>query len=125
MTHDILVVDDDHEIQTAVALFLKEHGYRVTAAHNRQEALAAVAAGPVDLAVLDVDLGGEDGLSLLGELKATRPDLPVIVFTGFGYQEDLWERARAQGADAFTSKMLVRSQLLMDIRRVLRTAKAA
>jgi len=58
-------------------------GYRVAAAKDAAAAREALAQGPA-LVLTDLKLPGEDGLSLLRELKRRRPDLPIILMTAFG-----------------------------------------
>ncbi len=65
----ILVVDDDTNIRAMVSLALEEFGYRVEAVPDRAAALAAVKTLKPDLAMVDLDLHGDSGLELIGELR--------------------------------------------------------
>ncbi len=59
---------------------------------------------PFDLAILDVNLAGENGLELLGLFKTKYPKIPVLIFTGMADDEKLVERALQAGADDFMRK---------------------
>jgi CheY-like chemotaxis protein len=84
---------------------LEEAGYRVRTAGDGQEALAALADGPVDLVVTDVDMPSCDGLELTRSIRA-RPELAglaVLVVTSKSSDADR-RRAMDAGADAYLVK---------------------
>lgn len=83
----ILFVDDDADVQKAAALLLGRHGLRMSSAGNPAEAWSIMAAGPVDVVLLDLNFtrgrtGGEEGFRCLGEILAQDPDAVVVVITG-------------------------------------------
>ncbi|MGE0796359.1 MAG: response regulator, partial [Acidimicrobiia bacterium] len=67
----VLVVDDDEEIRTLLARTLGADGFRIALAADAAGAVAAIAARPPDLVVLDLVLGGDDGLDLLDVIRRT------------------------------------------------------
>lgn len=79
----ILVVDDKPEIVEAMASFLIAEGHRVSMAHDAETALAL--SGPIDIGLIDFDLGtldqDEDGLSLIAELRARHPGIRCALVT--------------------------------------------
>ena len=77
-----------------------------------------------DLAILDVNLAGENGLELLGFLKSNWPDLPLIVFTGMDGDELLLQRAMNCGADGFMLKTEPLEELFKEVTRHLAAAAA-
>src|SRR3981081_1978796 len=83
----ILVVDDDDEIRALLARTLGADGFKVTLAADATAAVAAIASRPPDLVVLDVMLGVDDALALLGGSRRTN-DPPVILLTGKGAESD-------------------------------------
>ena len=87
LTETILIIDDESFIRENVQRILNEDGYRVLEAATSTEALGLVASDEVDLALLDLNLGTENGLDLLGALKEANPDLLVIIITGYGSVE--------------------------------------
>jgi two-component system, OmpR family, response regulator len=76
----LLVVDDDEEIRTLGAELLAKAGYNVMTASDGPSMFAALDAHPVDLIVLDLNLPGEDGLSLCRMTRAGR-NTPIIMLT--------------------------------------------
>lgn len=83
MSARILVVDDDVVFAGALVRSFERRGHRAMAAHDRVDALAALAPFAPSHVVLDLKLGADDGMILLGELRARRPDLPVLLLTGY------------------------------------------
>lgn len=117
----ILVVDDDAEIRRLVAGYLTDQGYRTLTAPEAGTARAVLAAGGVDLVVLDIMLPGEDGLSLVADLR-THSDLPVILLTALGDEADRVAGLEL-GADDYLAKPFGPRELLARIRTVLRRSR--
>ncbi len=96
----ILVVDDDLGICQSMSELLRSHGSEVAFAVRASEALALIAARTFDLVVSDVVMPDMDGYDLYMELKETRPDLPVILMTGYLYDRDhVIKRSKLAGLD--------------------------
>src|ERR671930_71052 len=65
MKHRILVVDDEPQIRELLCMYLSQKGYLATSAGSSEEALRRINEKSVDVVVLDIGLGGEDGLQVL------------------------------------------------------------
>jgi PAS domain S-box-containing protein len=114
----ILLVDDDELILAAMPALIEAQGHRVTTARGGPEALALLASGAqVDLVVLDLNMPGMNGTETLRNLREIRPDLPVILATGF-----LDDRTRdllaAEGKVWSLFKPYAMAQLLQKIREI-------
>jgi two-component system, OmpR family, response regulator len=116
----ILIVDDDAEICFLVRQFLEPHGFRVTAAADGNSMRAALVKEPADLAILDLMLPGDDGLTLCRELRATTR-IPIIFLTALNSEADRVVGLE-MGADDYLSKPFSTRELLARIRAVLRRA---
>ena len=81
----ILVVEDNPDLCTFTAQILEDHGYRISWANSAEEALALLAgpAGDFDAVFSDVLMPGMGGLALARELRRQRPQLPVILTSGY------------------------------------------
>jgi len=119
MNQRILFVDDEVPIRELLSMYFRKHGCTVTTAATSEEALSLVGQEPFDLAILDVNLAGQSGLELLGVLKAKKPAMPVVIFTGLGSDPALVEEARAKGADGFMNKTESLGSLLREVQRLL------
>ncbi len=78
----VLVVDDEVLVAWALRSILEEAGYRVTVAHDGEQALALQARDPVDVLLTDLQMPRLDGRGLIRALRAGHPMVPVIVMTG-------------------------------------------
>ncbi len=78
----VLVVDDDPAVRTTIKLVLGREGHQVSVAADGRAGMAALAAGGIDLLVLDLFMPGMDGLETLREVRRHKVDLPVIVISG-------------------------------------------
>ncbi|MEW5721836.1 MAG: response regulator [Thermodesulfobacteriota bacterium] len=116
----ILVVDDEPAVVDFLKQMLEELGYRVTARTGSLEALATFENRPeeFDLLLTDQTMPKLTGLELARKIKAHRPDLPVILCTGFSEQITP-EKAEAAGVDALLLKPLLADEIAETIRRVL------
>jgi len=116
----ILFVDDEEATVNAVHIILERLGYGVTTRTSSIEALEAFRNNPLgfDLVITDMTMPNMTGKDLAMELMAIRPDIPVILFTGFS--EQIGEkRAREIGIRAFVMKPIVMSQIANTIREIL------
>lgn len=104
MATTVLIVDDSKlaRIVAGKAVSALQPGWERAEAKNAEEALARVAAGGIDVALLDYNMPGKDGLTLAAELRAIHPAMPMAVITA-NVQDEVIARARAVNA-AFVPK---------------------
>lgn len=119
----ILVVDDHEEIRELLTTYLSQHDYRITAAENGEAMRAALAAGDVDLIILDLMMPGEDGLSLCRHVQDIGGP-PVIMLTAMSEDADCVVGLEI-GADDYVTKPFVPRVLLARIKAVLRRKSTA
>lgn len=81
----ILIVDDETEIREGLAQSVRTLGYDVTTAQSGEEAIYQLRQSKdISFVLTDFKMPGLDGLDVVREAKKTRPDLPVVMMTGFG-----------------------------------------
>ncbi len=80
----LLIVDDDRPFSSRLQRAMEARGFVVTAAQSVAEGLAAIATAPPAFAVIDMRLADGNGLDVISELKAKRPDARAIILTGYG-----------------------------------------
>jgi CheY-like chemotaxis protein len=116
----ILLVDDEDQIIRMEKQMLKRLGYHVTTRTSSLDALEAFRAVPdnFDLIITDMTMPNMTGVKLSQKLLAIRPDMPIIICSGFSEQIDD-ERAKAIGIRGFIMKPVVKSELAKKIREVL------
>ncbi len=117
----ILVVDDLAEIRDLLQVYLEDEGYQVLTAGNGEEALAAVAAHPPDLILLDIMMPGTDGYEVCRRLKSNEKTafIPIVMLTAL---QDLEHRLQGieLGTDEYLTKPFRRLELLTRVRSLLR-----
>lgn len=114
----IVLVDDDVGIRATLELHLKGRGFDVGVAHSAATGYAAIADGGADAVICDIRMEGRDGLSLLGDITATWPKLPVIMITAFHDLESTVASMRG-GAVDYIPKPIDLDQLDNAIERAL------
>ncbi|GJD51144.1 Transcriptional regulatory protein OmpR [Methylobacterium crusticola] len=119
----ILIVEDDREISTLVARYLRANECRVTIAADGREMDRQLADARVDLIVLDLMLPGEDGLSICRRLRAGS-GMPILMLTAKSEEIDRIVGLEI-GADDYLAKPFNPRELLARIRAVLRRGAAS
>jgi UDP-3-O-[3-hydroxymyristoyl] N-acetylglucosamine deacetylase len=114
----ILVVDDEDEIRQSLRGVLGDEGYAVIEAGDGRRALELVRSAEPDCVILDVWLPEIDGIALLEQIKAERPELPVVIICGHANIEAA-VRATRLGAADFIEKPFSLEALLGSIERAL------
>ncbi len=114
----ILVVDDDADVRWMVQKYLSKHGMHVALAEDGQQLRAMIEVDPYDLVVLDINMPGEDGLSLARFLRENH-SVGIIMLTAAA---DVFDRVVGleMGADDYVTKPFEPRELLARIKSVLR-----
>lgn len=125
-TEHILFVDDEPALENIGKQILKSLGYQVTTRTSSIEALELFKARSeqFDLVITDMSMPNMSGDILSAELMKVRPDIPIILCTGYSTNISD-ESAKGIGIKAFVYKPIVRSDLAKSIRSVLDGAKAS
>jgi len=114
----VLVVDDDPDVRRTVVRLLEAEGYLTAEADCKSAVTGCVASGSVDLVLLDVILGADDGFDVLAELRRAG-DLPVILLTAREAEADRILGLRL-GADDYVAKPFSGPELVARVATVLR-----
>lgn len=112
----ILLVDDDIVYLQRLARALRDRGCTVSAVESAEAAVAAAEQLQAEAAVLDLRLPGASGLECLRDLRAVRPDLRVLMLTGYGSIATAMEAVR-QGAWDYLTKPADADQILAALHR--------
>ncbi|HPC46403.1 MAG TPA: diguanylate cyclase [Deltaproteobacteria bacterium] len=118
----ILIVDDETETLDLIAEHLSENGYSVNTAVTAEEALTTIQQEFFHIAIVDLHLPGMTGAELLRSIKEIRPDVQVIVITGYGTIRDAVECMKL-GASDFITKPVLPDHLTFTIQRILEEAR--
>ena len=85
----ILVIEDDLALSVGLCFELDSNGYLTAAAYNCRKARQLLQEDPFDLAIMDVNLPDGNGFDLCREVKAVKPELPVIFLTANDLEQDV------------------------------------
>lgn len=114
----ILLAEDERAVREFVSRALDGAGHRVHAVADGGKALEALGAGEYDLLLTDIVMPVMDGIALSLKVAAWKPDLPVLLMTGYAA-----ERQRAHNLDALVAEVLDKpftlDQLLAAVKRTL------
>lgn len=123
LAEHILVVDDDPQIREVIADYLSAEGFKVSQAGDGTAMRRVLEAGPADLVILDVQLPGEDGLTLAARLRRESQGGIIML----SRKDDLVDRVAGLevGADDYVAKPFQLRELLARVRSVLRRRSAA
>lgn len=120
---EFLIVDDDPMITNFLVTYLKQKGHTCQAVSDAFQTAHWLEQHNCEVAVVDLRIPKVDGISLIAVLREQHPRLPIIVFTGVGYDEERMNAALRSGANGYVSKNLPIEQLYCVLSRVLATTQ--
>lgn len=128
MKQNILLVDDDVDILSALKMLLTAEGYRVWLCETPESALSAVAQNNFDLVLMDLNYSldttsGEEGIQLVGAIRKLDEDLPIVVMTGWASIE-VAVSTMQNGANDFIQKPWDIDRLIAVISNQIKLAKS-
>ena len=120
----LLVVDDEPELRSLLNEYFGRHAYTVRCAADAAQARTMIAESAPHLAILDVNMPGENGLSLARWLRESHPATAIVMLTTAGESVDRIVGLEL-GADDYVPKPFEMRELLARVRAVLRRASQA
>ena len=118
----ILFVDDEREILSVVKRYLSLQGYRVTVVENGLDAFELIKERDFDIVFVDLKMPEFDGLELLQAIKEYRPEIEVIILTGYGTIESAI-KALKLGSYDYLQKPIDLERLKVLIDRIIEKKK--
>lgn len=120
----ILIVDDEPDVREVLEEYFVTHGYATIGAENAGAARAVAAAHSIDLALVDIHMPGEDGLSLARHLRERYAKIAIVMLTSAGTVVDRVVGLE-MGADDYVPKPFDPRELLARVKSVLRRTSFA
>ena len=124
-TVNFLVVDDNRLLNRFLVTFLRDKGHAATSLTDASKVEAWIENNPCDAVILDLGMPKIDGLSLISVIRKRAAKLPIIIFTGLGYDEEMMQAARYAGANGYVSKGLGPGEIYSAVMRVLQNHSSA
>ncbi|MBN2736525.1 MAG: sigma-54-dependent Fis family transcriptional regulator [Spirochaetales bacterium] len=119
MSNRLLIIDDNEKICKSLIQNFKQYGYENHYATNSQDAYALIMKHHIDLIILDIVIGEENGLEILKNILALNQNIPVIMITGFGTIETAVQSIK-MGAFDYVQKPLNFERLLKIVENALK-----
>jgi DNA-binding NtrC family response regulator len=116
MKTNILVADDETALRDMLANILREDGMEVTTVASGTDAMAAITKNPYQVAILDIQMPGMDGIKVLREIMKIRPDTRVIMITAYGTVEMAVEAIKL-GACDYVVKPVLLDDILIKVKQ--------
>ena len=113
----VLVVDDEAIVLKSCRLVLEAEGWEVVSAASVEEALSRLESITPDLLLIDVKMPVHDGMYLMRQVKEMKPDIPIIVMSGYPTRETI-SKAEDLGAATFLPKPFTPDELADTLRAV-------
>lgn len=120
---EFLIIDDDPSITKFLVTYLKQKGHTCQSLTDGFQTAQWLELHDCEVVVVDLNMPKVDGISLISYIREMDPRLPIIVFTGVGYDEDRMNAALRAGANGYVSKSLPIEQLYCVLSRVLATSQ--
>jgi two-component system response regulator HydG len=118
----VLVVDDQRNMRTTLAMMLRGSGHEVDEAGDGKQGHELGAAGAYDVVLTDLRMGGSDGIDVLRAIKEAQPMTEVIVMTAYGTIESAVEAMRL-GAFDYIQKPFTEEELLVKVSKAIESRK--
>ncbi len=117
--YEVVVVDDDEHILRQIELCLADEGYKVTKCGDGRELFELLSERMPHCVILDVQLPGDDGITILRRVREETTELPIIISTAYGTVNNAVE-AMKLGAYDFVMKPVDQTRLMISVRNATR-----
>jgi DNA-binding NtrC family response regulator len=115
----MMIVDDEIEILKMLKDVFELRGWETITTPTGLTVMSTLEKEPIDIILLDIKLPNGSGLTVLKNIKKKYPKLPVIMFTGFGYEDNMVNEAMHLGAAGYVSKNVPIQELIEVINNTL------
>ena len=115
----ILIVEDEKKLADSIALGLRAESYAVDVANDGSAGLTQALAHPYDVIILDLMLPGIAGEEIVKAVRASKPNVPILILTAKDKTEEKVKQFEA-GADDYLTKPFAFAELLMRVKSLLR-----
>ena len=120
---EFLIIDDDPAITRFLVTYLKHKGHTCQSLTEGFRTAAWLELHDCEVVIVDLRMPKVDGISLISYIRDINRNIPIVVFTGVGYDEDRMHAALRAGANGYVSKNLPIEQLYCVLSRVLSTSQ--
>ena len=123
MLYKILIVDDEVAVRDLFCELFKKEDCQSVACATGEESLEILKRETFDVVLLDIKLPGMSGLEVLKNIRDNYKSLPVVMITGFGYDEDLIAKTKQFGCSGYIGKNMPVAQIIITFKQFVKSAK--
>ena len=113
----ILIVDDDLMVIESCRRILEAEGIHIKTAASVEEGMKILGAELFDLMLTDIKMPGEDGFKLIEKAKALKPEMPILMMTGYLTFETI-DKGSSVGADNYIAKPFTPEELIAAVEKI-------
>ena len=122
-TVSVILVEDNVTLRRELVHYLSEEGFAVRGVGSGEELNLALKSGHADIAILDLNLGDEDGISITRRLRRALPGMGIVILTGRARSSDRLE-GYASGADVYLTKPTQPAEIVAVVRNLFSRLKS-
>lgn len=123
MLYKILIIDDEAPVRDLLEDLLKKEDCVTAACASGMEALELLKKEAFDVVLLDIKLAEMSGLDLLKDIRQKYANLPVVMITGFGFDEELICKSKQYGCCGYIAKNMPVAQIIVTFKQLVKEAK--
>ena len=116
---NFLIVDDNRSLTQCLGKYLREKGHRCSSLSDSSKVLRWLGRQSCDAVILDIRMPKIGGIALTGMVREKHAELPILVLTGLGYDDEFIQAAIDAGANGYVSKVMGPSIILMTLLRIV------
>lgn len=113
----ILIVDDDAIVVHSCRRILEAEGMDIQSADTVAAGLSILAAEKIDMMITDIKMPGQDGFEMIKRARKIRPEMPILMMTGYLTAETI-EAGRRAGADNCIAKPFTPEELIQAVKKI-------
>ena len=123
MLYKILIVDDEAPVRDLLRDLLKKEDCLPITCSSGEEAMAILKKDTFDVVLLDIKLCETNGLEVLKKIREKHANLPVVIITGFGFDEELIGKSKQFGCCGYIGKNMPITEIIITFKRFVKEAK--
>jgi CheY-like chemotaxis protein len=124
MLYKILIVDDEPAVRELFEDLFKGENCSSVSCATGEETLELLKKDKFDVVLLDIKLPDMNGLEVLKNIRDIHKTLPVVMITGFGYDEELIAKSKQFGCSGYIGKNMPVAQIIATFKQIVKTARA-
>ena len=116
---NFLIVDDNRYLNHCLSNYLQDKGHRCSSLSDSSKVIRWLGLNTCDAIILDLKMPQIGGIALAKMVREEHGAIPILIFTGMGYDEEFLQAAVEAGANGYVSKVMGPAALLMALERIV------